>query len=180
MAFWVGIAVTVASVVISFIWTQKTFPIRLALLVLGLAGVSLAADRYFEDQNRQKETLDYWEIARLNAFALHFMGGDLQDNTELNNIIGSYIHLNQNNKVTWDCNSTSIAAYTKAVDFDPKFPFSYFYRASCNRLNNADGWQKDADTARKILRITTQIPGHNQHHDQILRMLDRGDLGHPD
>jgi hypothetical protein len=57
MAFWLGIAVTVASVVVSFVWTQKTFPIRLALLVLGLAGVGLAADRYFADQKKQQETL---------------------------------------------------------------------------------------------------------------------------
>jgi hypothetical protein len=58
MAFSIGIAVTVASLAISFVWTQKTLPIRLALLVLGLAGVCLAADRYFTDQKKQQETLD--------------------------------------------------------------------------------------------------------------------------
>jgi hypothetical protein len=176
MAFWIGIAVTVASVVISFVWTQKTLPIRLALLVLGLAGLGLTADRYFADQKKQQETLEYWEVARLNAFALHFIGGDLEDHTELNNIIGAYIH-NQNGKVVWDCSAASIEAYTKAANFDPKFPFPYFYRASCNKLNNADEWQKDADTAQRLFRITTQIPGHNQNHDEILRMLNRGDLG---
>ena len=79
MAFWIGIAITAASVVISFGWTQKTLPIRVVLLVLGLAGVALTADRYFADQTKQRETLEYWEVARLNAFALHFIGGDLQD-----------------------------------------------------------------------------------------------------
>ena len=178
MAFWIGIAITATSVVISFVWTQKTLPIRLVLLVFGLAGVGLTADRYFADQTKQRETLEYWEVARLNAFALHFIGGDLQDHTELNNIIGAYIH-NQNGKVVWDCSSASIEAYTKAVNFDPKFPFSYFYRASCNKLNNTDQWQKDADIAQRLFRITTQIPGHNQNHEEILRMLDRGDLGRP-
>jgi hypothetical protein len=163
MAFWIGIAITAASVVISFGWTQKTLPIRVVLLVLGLAGVALTADRYFADQTKQRETLEYWEVARP---------------TELNDIIGAYIH-NQNGKVVWDCSSASIEAYTKAVNFDPKFPFSYFYRASCNRLNNADRWQKDVDTTRRLFHITTQIPGHNQNHDEILRMLDRGDLGRP-
>ena len=148
------------------------------MLVFGLAGVGLTADRYFADQTKQRETLEYWEVARLNAFALHFIGGNLQDHTELNNIIGAYIH-NQNGKVVWDCSSASIEAYTKAVNFDPKFPFSYFYRASCNKLNNTDQWQKDADIAQRLFRITTQIPGHNQNHEEILRMLDRGDLGRP-
>jgi len=144
-------------------------------LVLGLAGVGLTADRYFAAQKKQQETLEYWEVTRRNAFALHFIGGDSEDHTELNNITGAHIH-NRNGKVGWDCSAASIEAYTKAANFYLKFPFSYLYRASCNKLNNADEWQKDADTAEKLFRITTQIPGHNQNHDEILRMLNRGDL----
>jgi hypothetical protein len=176
MAFWLGIAVTAASVIISFAWRQKTLTIRVALFVLGLIGIALTADRYLEDQKKAQQTLDYWEAARLNAFALHFIGGDLEDHTELNNIIGSYIH-NQNGTVVWDCSPASIDAYSQAIKFDPKFPFPYFYRATCNNANNTGDWRKDIDTAQALFRITTQIPGHNQNHDEILRMIDRRDSG---
>jgi hypothetical protein len=176
MAFWLGIAAAAASVIISFAWPQKTLTIRLALFVLGLTGIALTADRYFTDQKKAQETLDYWEVARLNAFALHFIGGDLEEHSELNTIIRSYIH-DQNGTVVWDCTPTSIDAYSQAVKFEPKFPFPYFYRATCNNANNTGDWHKDIDTAQTIFRITTQIPGHHQNHDEILRMIDRGDLG---
>jgi hypothetical protein len=178
MAFWIAITLTATTVIITFIWPQKTFPIRLTLLVLGLASAGFAAYRYFEDQKKQQQTLDYWEVARLNAFALHFIGGDLEDHTELNNIIGTHIH-NQNGKVVWDCDPSAIDAYTQAIKFDPKFPFAYFYRASCHHANNSGDSRKDVETAQMLFRITTQIPGHNQNHDEILRMIDRGDLGRP-
>jgi hypothetical protein len=176
MVFLLGIAVTTASIFISFVWPQKPLAIRLALLGLGLIGIALTADRYFQDQRKAQQTLEYWEVARLNAFGLHFIGGDLEDHTELNHIIGAYIH-DKNGKVVWDCTSESIQAYRKAMTFDPKFPFSYFYRATCNKVRNAGQWEQDADIAQRLFRITTQISGHNQNHNEILRMIDRGDLG---
>jgi hypothetical protein len=180
MAFWIGIAVTAASLIISFVWTQKTLPIRLALLVLGLIGVGFAADRYFEEQQKTQQTLDYWEISRLNAFGLHFIGGDLEDHTELNNIIGPYIHRqNGNAEAAWDCTPASIDAYTHAIKFDNKFPFPYFYRGTCGKANNADDWHGDITTAQTLFRATTQIPGHNPDHDATLKMIEKGDLGRP-
>jgi hypothetical protein len=82
MVFWLGIAVTAASLIVSFVWTQKTLPIRLALLALGLIGIGLAADRYFEDQKKAQQTVEYWEVARLNVSGTHFTGGDLQEHTQ--------------------------------------------------------------------------------------------------
>ena len=92
MVFWFGIVVAAASLIVSFVWIQKTFPIRLALLALGLIGVGLAANRYLEDQKKAQQTLQYWEVARLNVFGTHFIGGDLQEHTQWNDIIGAHIH----------------------------------------------------------------------------------------
>ena len=179
--------VSLLSLGITFFLTDRSHW-RKILLVIGIVAAALSGLQAYSNRQRAdslrnelgtlQQKQEYWEVARLNAFGLHFIGGDLQDHTELNNIIGAYIH-DQNGRVTWDCSPTSIEAYTKAVNFDPKFPFSYFYRASCYRLSNATEWQKDADTAQRLFRVTTQIPGHNQNHDEILKMLDRGDLGHP-
>ena len=58
-----------------------------------------------------------------------------------------------------------------------KFPFAYFYRASCRRLTNDKNWHHDVATARSILIVTTQIPGHHVNHDEILKMIDDGNLG---
>jgi hypothetical protein len=176
MVFWLAIAVTAASLIVSFVWTQKTLPIRLALLALGLIGIGLAADRYFEDQKKAQQTAEYWEVARLNVSGTHFTGGDLQEHTQWNDIIGAHIH-DRSGKAVWDCDPLALDAYTQLIQLDPKFPFPYFFRASCNHLGNTGEWQKDIEAAQTILRITTQIPGHNQNHDEILSMIDRGDLG---
>ena len=175
--FWFGIAVTAASLIVSFVWIQKTLAIRLALLALGLIGVAVTAERYFEDQKKTQQTAEYWEVARLNVSGTHFAGGDAQEHTQWNDIVGAYIH-DRNGKAVWDCNPSALAAYTQSIKSDPKFPFPYLFRATCTSLVNAPAseWQKDIDKARTILRITTQIPGHHQNHDEILRMIDRGDL----
>lgn len=179
MLIWLGIALTVVSLLISFGARRPTFAVKLAVLVLGLAGAAVAAERYLAERRDAQDTRDYWEVAHLDAFALHFATGDLQDLTELNTIIGPYVH-DRNGQLAWDCTPSSISAYSKAIDTDPRFPFSYFYRVSCARAASTGGASPgDLDTARRIFRITTQIPGHHQNHDEVLRMIDRDDLGHP-
>jgi hypothetical protein len=74
MAFWIGPAVTVASVVISFVWPQKTFPIKLILFVLGLCGVVITVNKHFEDQKKAQQSLEYSEVARLNAAGFGLIG----------------------------------------------------------------------------------------------------------
>jgi hypothetical protein len=65
-----------------------------------------------------------------------------------------------------------MTAYEAVIAMDDKFPFTYYYRALCNHANQREGWQEDLEEARKILRITTAIPGHNQNHDEVLKMIE--------
>jgi len=139
---------------------------------------TLTVEQAKEDANTANTRLQYWEVSKLNALGVHFVGGDLVEHTELNNIIGPYVRVGADGKIEWDCSPSSIDAYSAAIKYDTKFPFAYFYRASCRSITNEQDWHRDVDTARSILIVTTQIPGHHVNHDQILKMIDNGNLGH--
>ena len=146
-------------------------------------GARLSRARHYhgtvhQRSTRAQETREYWEVAHLNMVGLRFVGGDLEDHTTVNNIIGAYVRPNSEDKVVWDCTPASIEAYGNAIKSDAKFPFSYFYRASCAKVSNTGEWETDADQAKKILLITTRIPGHTGNHDDVLKMLLAGNLGH--
>jgi hypothetical protein len=178
--FWIGIAIMVASVVISFVWPQKHLPIRVVLLVLGLAGAILTAYRYLGDQNRQQQTLEYWDVAYLNAIGLtgYIRPEDkssfirLVEHSAINNLLSPFIKADAPPRFAFDCRSAAMQAYTKVIQLNKRFPFSYFYRGSCDRGNKKPGWERDYQTALTILRITTKIPGHNQNHDQLMKLIE--------
>jgi hypothetical protein len=106
-------------------------------------------------------------------------GTGLQEHSETNRIIGSYVHLDPGN-FHWDCTLEALKAYTDGIKLDTKFPFTYYYSASCKKAFNIDGWLHDLETARAILHITTQIPDHNVHHDEVLKLVEAGNLGKPE
>ena len=39
-------------------------------------------------------------------------------------------------------------------------------------MNNKEGWQKDLETAHKILTITTQISTHHVNHNEVLKLMN--------
>lgn len=124
-----------------------------------------------EIQQRQ----EYAEVARLGLDGLLGLAGTgLKETTPLNNILGKYIHADPNTEVRTECTPEAQKAYTDAINLENKFPFSYYYRALCNQRTRSGDWQHDIDTARRILLITTQIPGHNKGHDELLKLLDTG------
>jgi hypothetical protein len=139
---------------------------------------TLALNQAKEDANTANTRLQYWDVSRLNMLGVHFVGGDLVEHTGLNNIIGPYVRVGADGKFVWDCSPASIDAYSAAIKYDSKLPFAYFFRASCRRLMNDNDWHDDVDTSRSILIVTTQIPGHHVNHDEILKMIDNGNLGH--
>jgi hypothetical protein len=51
--FWLGAAVAAISLLISFVWPQRTLRIRLALFALGLVGLGATAYRYIGDQQER-------------------------------------------------------------------------------------------------------------------------------
>ena len=130
--------------------------------------------------HRLQQGQEYADAARYNPLGLFGLATPpLVEHSALNNILGPYVHHEPNNDFHWDCTPEALKAYTEATEFESKFPFAYFYRGSCERDSNTGDWQHDMVTARTILSITTQIPGHNANHDNVLKWIDIGNLGHP-
>ncbi len=132
------------------------------------------AQRLTHELQQQQE---YSNVARYNVFGpLGLARAPLAEHSPLNNILGSYLH-EVPNDIFWDCTPEAVKAYTEAIKFESKFPFAYYYRAGCEKADNTGDWQHDVDTARTILGITTQIPGHHANHDEVLKWIDAGYLG---
>jgi len=69
------------------------------------------------------------------------------------------------------CNSESLAICEKIINTYPTYPFSYYSLAICYRGMKNAIWKKYALKCIDILRNTTLISGHNNHHDQALAEL---------
>jgi hypothetical protein len=124
--------------------------------------------------NELEQKLEYSNVARYNALGLLGLAGQgLTETSPLNKIFGAYVH-NDPNNFHWDCTPEAVTAYNETIKLESKFPFPYYYRGLCEKANNTGDWQSDIETARKILLITTQIPGHNEHHDQVLKLIEGG------
>jgi hypothetical protein len=114
---------------------------------------------------------EYWDVSKLNALGLTGIAGlGLTEHTAINTLIGAHVKLEP--KLWVDCLPEAMTASEAVIAMDDKFPFTYYYRALCNHANQREGWQEDLEEARKILRITTAIPGHNQNHDEVLKMIE--------
>jgi hypothetical protein len=71
MLFWIGTALIVATLFISFVFPQKTFLIRLVIFVLGLLGVLVSGERYYQDQARIDELSELrWVPLTANEIAV--------------------------------------------------------------------------------------------------------------
>ena len=55
MIFWLGIAIAVSSLFVSFALPQKTLRVRLVVLALGLIGLVLTVERYREDARTRQQ-----------------------------------------------------------------------------------------------------------------------------
>ena len=139
---------------------------------LGHVTEQFAQAKQLTDDLQKKQ--EYSNVARYGATGLlGWAGVGLKENSPLNKILGPYLHDDPNN-FHWDCTPEAITAYTEAIKSERKFPFPYYYRATCNKANNAGDWQRDVEIARNTLLITTQIPGHHVNHDEILEFIDAG------
>ena len=168
------------ALLINFVLTKRTLVIRLILLALGFVGVGTTAYIYYDDKQRARDNLVYWDSARRNGLGLLGLAGQgLKESSNMNNIIDAYVRTVLGH-LDWDCTSEAMKAYDAAIIFDRTFPFPYYYKASCERAascagtGSGDEWVKDSQAARRILLITTQIPGHHANHDQVLKLIEDG------
>ena len=146
-------------------------PLRFKLRAEELKGENLKLSaEILQLQTRQ----EYSNVARYDVFGLLGLAGvGLTEKSPLNDILGRYVH-NDAKEFRFDCTPDAVNAYSAAIKLESKLPFPYYYRGTCNMLNNVEGWEHDLHTAREILAITTQIPTHHLNHDEVLKLMDNG------
>jgi len=59
----------------------------------------------------------------------------------------------------------------EVIEKYPYFPFGYFTKFDFLKAHGNPEWKKYAQKAVEIFEVTTTIPGHNESHDEALRLL---------
>ena len=176
--FCIGTIITLASLVITFFFDEKK-PWSKWLFVLGIVGVTISCIQFaFEkkDSSNIENDLTYADIAKLNYLGLPPLvaGNGMTISSPLSSLLQPLIVNTSPLRV--DCSKPNVTdVLNQAVAMNPKFPFSYYYRALCERLLMLP-WKSDIASAKRILLITTTIPDHNPNHDEILKAINDGDF----
>jgi hypothetical protein len=124
-----------------------------------------------------KLQLKYFDISKYDLIGLpgdiRVASEQLSLSTGISKKIGPHIFLNRD-PVEWECTPQALGNYLLITKTEPLFPFSYFYFGSCLKvkLNNPE-WTTYMRQAKKILEITTSIPGHHVNHDEFLQMINK-------
>jgi hypothetical protein len=144
-----------------------------------LAETAKTLDRMNSRVTTLDERLAYSEVAQLNIFGLKGMAAPPLEEipTELSRTLSPYVHISAAGIMSWDCTSAALAAYDAAIGLNDKFPFAYVFKGGCEKQANTPDWKSDIENARRILLITTTIPGQNPSHAGVLKMIQSGDFG---
>ena len=131
----------------------------------------IAKQELVESDKLRKKLIEYDEIARLNADGSTGLikkggglsGGDTDITPKAQNI---WIYSGENDDARRPkCDKDGIKQAKRMTEEHPKFPFPYYMLAVCQKATGNQEWIKSAQGALDILEFTTQVPGHNGHHD---------------
>lgn len=112
--------------------------------------------------------LDYSYVASLDATGKPFeVVYPLIVETVISKILSPYVQVSATS-TNADCSLRGVEAYKRVISIEPKFPFSYYFLASCEKIYRKSEWKADMKKSLEIFQITTQIAGHNMQHDQAL------------
>ncbi len=183
MIFYIGVLVGISILVISF-RREKRDVGAWALFILGLISIVVSLALYYSDKAENlalkdsieksapaqlQKKIDFSNIASLDDVGKPFTTtGPIGVETGLSKILAPYIH-EDNSHTKIECTPEAISSFAKAIDMEPKYPFSYYYLASCEKIKGSIVWNSHMKRALEIFEITTQIAGHNEEHDQALK-----------
>lgn len=69
--------------------------------------------------------------------------------------------------IEYKCDQASRQKYLEAIQFNPDYPFTYYALAYCEQKEGDKDWVTQAQKALAILKVTTEIAGHNQWQDAM-------------
>ena len=131
--------------------------------------------RTSELEHELKGVKRYSGVAQLNIFGLKGeAGAGLKETSALSRILEeAYVRKENGGQVKFlaRCDDEGTAAFHKAVETNPDFPFSYWGLAFCAESFGDVEWRSYAARGMSIFEHTTQIAGHHPHHDEALQQL---------
>lgn len=74
-------------------------------------------------------------------------------------------------KISWNCHEEALDHYKTVIEKHPRYPFPYYMLAACLTNQGDDSWEIYANAGISILEHTTNIPGHDPDHDDVLKRL---------
>ena len=119
----------------------------------------------------------YGSVAKLNGKGLSGRvrpGSGLTETTSLSRVLErAYTPMEEGGKgrIQLRCDDGGLAAFQKAMEINPDFPFSHWALAICAAKAGDRGWRAHAERAVTIFEHTTQIAGHHKAHDEALKGL---------
>ena len=123
----------------------------------------------------RKRVLEYSDIAKLNAdgsTGLVKKGGGLSGGDTAITPKAEMIWIYSGEKRHPKCDEEGMEKAKQIVEEHPTFPFSFYVLAACHKAKGKREWITYSQLALDILEFTTQVPGHNRHHDTVKQRLD--------
>lgn len=137
----------------------------------------IAEQRITENDMVRKRVIAHGDMAKLNAdgsTGIVGKGGTLAGgDTAITPIAEKiWIYSGENNDIRRaKCDEGGMNYAMKLTEEHPDFPFSYYVLAACQKANGDPEWIASSRRALDILEFTTQVPGHNHHHDTVKQRL---------
>lgn len=183
--FWIGLISSIASLILLIIqwwperknqWNKVVLSLGIIIIIIPLAVLYFSVKGQLNLKNKLKfaeDKLNYAEIAKQNYLGVtDTVGNGLTEESFQSKTIGPFVSVNTDHVPAWRCSDSAMEAYDKVIREVPKFPFTYYYRGTCERANNLPGWEDDINTAKNILSITVTISFHHPNHDDFLGMIN--------
>ncbi len=142
------------------------------------AQLGAAEQKIAENDVVRKKVLEYGDMAKLNAdgsTGLVKKGGGLRggETAITPKAEKIWIYSGENNETRHPkCDEEGMEQAKRIIEEHPMFPFSYYALASCQRAKGEREWASYSQRALDILEFTTQVVGHNRHHDTVKRYLE--------
>ncbi|HYE60078.1 MAG TPA: hypothetical protein VEA18_02755 [Candidatus Kapabacteria bacterium] len=119
-----------------------------------------------------QKTRQYSYVANYGVYGGEYLfGPGLETDDKLYNIMKETYFL-KDEKYYFKCGEPFELKYMEAINENPDFPFSYFALANCKYNRKDSDWRAYAQKAINILRVTTQIGGHNKSQKDALSILE--------
>ena len=129
-----------------------------------------------ELETKMKAITDYSDIAELNMFgATFYMPGGGSLITQSNNLITEMSKVfkfeKEEQRISLIQTNEALDAAKKAIQIEPRFPFSYYAVAFILKGKGEENWVEYADKAINIYNYTTILKGCNSYHPQFKNKL---------